>query len=56
MHGTQETQRHGNGFVGFEVVVMVEVTLLGSAQDGGVPQVGCDCCIDLNKDIQFQLG
>ena len=35
---------------------MVTVTLLGSAQDGGVPQVGCDCCLDLEKRHPVSIG
>ena len=35
---------------------MVEVTLLGSAQDGGVPQVGCDCCSDLEQRYPVSIG
>ena len=35
---------------------MVSVTLLGSAQDGGVPQVGCDCCIDLEPRYPVSIG
>ena len=35
---------------------MVEVVLLGSAQDGGVPQVGCDCCIDLEQRYPVSIG
>ena len=35
---------------------MVTVTLLGSAQDGGVPQVGCNCCIDLQKRYPVSIG
>ena len=35
---------------------MVTVTLLGSAQDGGVPQVGCNCCIDLEERYPVSIG
>ena len=35
---------------------MVEVVLLGSAQDGGVPQVGCDCCSDLEQRYPVSIG
>ncbi|MDP6869406.1 MAG: MBL fold metallo-hydrolase [Candidatus Poseidoniaceae archaeon] len=35
---------------------MIEVVLLGSAQDGGVPQVGCNCCIDLKQRYPVSIG
>ncbi len=35
---------------------MVTVTLLGTAQDGGVPQVGCDCCIDVKQRFPVSIG
>lgn len=37
---------------------MVEVTLLGSAQDGGVPQPGCSaaCCADVGRRLPVSLG
>jgi pyrroloquinoline quinone biosynthesis protein B len=35
---------------------MVTVTLLGSAQDGGVPQVGCNCCTDLVPRYPVSIG
>ena len=37
---------------------MVEVILLGTAQDGGVPQVGCnvDCCQDVERRYPVSLG
>ena len=35
---------------------MVEVVLLGSAQDGGIPQPGCDCCIDLPQRYPVSIG
>ena len=35
---------------------MVTVTLLGTAQDGGVPQVGCDCCIDVKQRYPVSIG
>ena len=35
---------------------MVTVTLLGSAQDGGVPQVGCNCCIHLQRRYPVSIG
>ena len=38
------------------LVIVVEVTLLGSAQDGGVPQVGCDCCLDLEQRYPVSIG
>ena len=35
---------------------MVTVTLLGSAQDGGVPHVGCDCCVNLKQRYPVSIG
>jgi len=35
---------------------MVSVTILGSAQDGGVPQVGCTCCLDVDKRYPVSIG
>jgi len=35
---------------------MVTVTLLGSAQDGGVPQVGCNCCTELVPRYPVSIG
>ena len=35
---------------------MVTVTILGTAQDGGVPQVGCDCCLDVDKRHPVSIG
>ena len=35
---------------------MVTVTILGTAQDGGVPQVGCDCCLDVEPRHPVSIG
>ena len=52
-------QRPNNSSMGpqdLRLVIVVEVVLLGSAQDGGVPQVGCDCCSNLEQRYPVSIG
>jgi pyrroloquinoline quinone biosynthesis protein B len=34
----------------------VSVTILGTAQDGGIPQAGCSCrrCLDAHRDLKLR--